>query len=175
MADNRSIGVYPSFFSTYISLVETEELPVILKKQATEAAGFFNSVPKDKWLYKYAENKWTVKDVLQHITDTERVFSFRALAFSRKDPNTFPSFNENEYAKNSNASNRRPEDLIEEFLAVRKSTQLLFDGFSDEQLSNIGKASSKEMSVNAIGYMIAGHFAHHMKILKERYFDDSEV
>jgi hypothetical protein len=170
MADNKISGVYPPFFDKYISLVDNEELDTILKKQAGEASEFFNVIPENKWLHKYAENKWTVKEVLQHITDTERVFCFRALAFSRKDPNTFPSFDENEYASNSNANKKTPSNLIEEFLAVRKSTEFLFDGFSSDQLNYVGKASTYEMSVKAIGYMIAGHYVHHMKILKEKYF-----
>jgi len=170
MPDNKIEGVYPPFFEKYISLVENEEMTSILEKQAKKAVDFFSSIPQEKWSYKYAENKWTVKEVLQHITDTERVFSFRALAFSRKDPHTFPSFDENEYASNSNANNKTVDALIEEFLAVRKSTQFLFDGFSSDQLNYSGKASTYEMTVKSIGYMIAGHFAHHMKILKEKYF-----
>ena len=169
MIDQKSIGIYPPSFNNYISLVENEELPFILEKQMKEASEFFNSIPEDKWSYKYAENKWTVKEVLQHIADTERVFSFRALVFARKDPNTFTSFNENEYAKNSGAVNRNPSDLIEEFLAVRNSSRLLFNSFSEAQLQSVGKSSNYEMSVNAIGYMIAGHFQHHVNILKERY------
>ena len=169
MTEQKSLGVYPPYFNKYISLVETEDLSSILEKQINEVSEFFNSVPEDKWLYKYEENKWTIKEVWQHITDTERVFSFRALAFARKDPNTFPSFNENEYAKNSYADNRNPKDLIEEFLAVRKSSQLLFKSFSPSQMETVGKASNNEMSVNAIGYMIAGHFQWHLNILKERY------
>ncbi len=169
MTEKKSLGVYPPSFHNYISLVENEDLSSILEKQMNEAAQFFNSVQEDKWFYKYAENKWTIKEVLQHITDTERVFSFRALAFARKDPNTFPSFNENEYAKNSDAYNRNPKDLIEEFLAVRKSSQLLFKSFSPSQLKTVGKAGNNQMSVNAIGYMIAGHFQWHVNILKERY------
>ena len=169
MTEQKSLGVYPPAFRNYISLVENEDLSFILEKQMNEAAQFFNSVQEDKWLFKYAENKWTIKEVLQHITDTERVFSFRALAFARKDPNTFPSFNENEYAKNSDADNRNPKDLIEEFLAVRKSSQLLFKSFTPSQLETVGKAGNNQMSVNAIGYMIAGHFQWHVNILKERY------
>jgi uncharacterized damage-inducible protein DinB len=172
MADHNSLGVYPPNFDKYISLVDNEELNSILERQATEALNFFNSIPEEKWTHKYAENKWTVKEVLQHITDTERVFSFRALAFSRKDPHTLPSFDENEYASNSNANNRTPQNLVDEFLIVRKSTQFLFDGFSSDQLNYVGKASTYEMSVKAIGYMIAGHFAHHMKILKQKYFPE---
>lgn len=169
MEDKNAIGVYPPFFDKYISFVRNEDLNSVLERQSKETENIFSSIQPDKWLYKYEENKWTIKEVLQHISDTERVFSFRALVFARKDPNAFPSFDENSYAKNSNSNNRNPGDLIEEFLAVRKSTQLLFKGFSATQLDAVGTASSNEMSVAAIGYMIAGHLAHHLHILKERY------
>lgn len=171
MQAQESISVYPPFFNKYIELVQNEELHSILNKQSEQAESFFNSIPENKWLYKYGEDKWSVKEVLQHIADTERVFNFRAFVFSRKDPNSFPSFNENEYARNSNADNKDPKDLIEEFLVVRKSTQTLFNGFSQAQLNAVGKASSYEMDVASVGYMIAGHFAHHIKILKERYLE----
>ena len=169
MGNINSIGIFPPPFNNYISLVENEDLNSILENQSNEMENFFSSLSEDKWFYKYEENKWTIKEVLQHITDTERVFNFRAFVFARKDPNTFPSFDENEYAKNSNANEKKPEDLIQEFLTVRKSTQLLFKGFSETQLNAIGKASSYEMSVAAIGYMMAGHLKHHLNILKERY------
>ena len=169
MQVQKSTGIYPAHFNNYIELVKDEELNIILNKQASEAQTFFNSIPENKWLYKYGEDKWSVKEVLQHITDTERVFSNRAFVFSRKDPNIIQSFNENEYAKNSNADSKNPKDLIEEFLAVRKSAELLFNGFSEEQLNSVGKGSSYEMDVKAVGYMIAGHFAHHINILKEKY------
>ncbi|MEO8820459.1 MAG: DinB family protein [Ginsengibacter sp.] len=160
---------YPPHFNKYIELVKNEDLNFILSEQAKEAESFFNAIPAEKWSYKYGEEKWSIKEVVQHITDTERVFGYRALAFSRKDPNIIPSFDENEYTKNSNAGNKDSKDLIEEFLAVRKSDQLLFKGFSEEQLHTTGKASSYEMDVRSVGYMIAGHFAHHITILKERY------
>jgi hypothetical protein len=163
--------VYPQQFVHYITLVENEDLSTILKNQEQQAVAFFNSIPEEKQLYKYAEGKWSVKEVLQHMIDTERVFSFRALAFSRKDPNTFPSFDENNYTKNSNANNRDWKDLVEEFFAVRRSTEYLFNSFSDEQLNTVGKASNYEMSVKAAWYMVAGHVKHHLNILKERYFN----
>ena len=169
MDQQQSLGVYPPFFERYISLVKTDDWESVLSKQASEAQDFFSSIPEEKWSYKYEEDKWTIKEVLQHITDTERVFNFRALAFSRKDPNSFPSFNQDGYVINSNANQRSPKDLIEEFLAVRKCSQLLFKSLSDEQLNSVGTASNKEMSVKAIAYIIAGHFAHHVEILKEKY------
>jgi uncharacterized damage-inducible protein DinB len=169
MSTENSFGTYPDYFYKYIRLVENEDLKMVLKNQLNETETFLRSIPEQKYLYKYDEGKWSVKEVLQHITDTERVFTFRSLAFSRKDPNTFPSFSENDYATNSKADSKKWGDLIEEFIAVRRSTEALFDGFSEEQLNSVGKASNYEMSVKALGYTIAGHVAHHVNILKERY------
>jgi len=169
MSSKTSIGTYPNYFENYIRLVANEDLKTVLEKQLRESEAFFNSIPEEKYLYRYTEGKWSIKEVLQHITDAERVFSFRALAFSRKDPNIFPSFDENTYTKNSNADNRKWEQLIEEFTAVRKSTIDLFNSFSEEQLQSVGKASDYEISVKALGYITAGHFQHHVTILKERY------
>jgi|SRR6185437_9736774 len=169
MQSQKSTGIYPEHFHKYIMLVQNEELHSILIRQSEEVEKLLNSFPENKWLYKYGEDKWTIKEVLLHIIDTERVFSNRAFVFARKDPNIIQSFNENEYAKNSNANNRNSTSLIEEFLAVRKSMVLLFSGFSEEQLNAIGKGSTYEMDVKSVGYMVAGHLAHHINILKERY------
>jgi uncharacterized damage-inducible protein DinB len=168
-AKNSKTGVYAPHFYGYIKLVENEDLRSILKDQLKTSEDFFNSIPQEKYLYKYGENKWTIKEVIQHIIDTERVFGYRALAFARKDIHTLPSMDENDYAKYSNANKRNWQDLVDEFSAVRKSTIFLYDSFSSEQLDSVGKASDYEMSVKAMGYTIAGHLAHHVNILKERY------
>ncbi|MGN6297409.1 MAG: DinB family protein [Ginsengibacter sp.] len=166
--DSSSL-VYPEHFEVYISLVKDDDLHAILEAQANEMEKLYSSIAGDKWMYKYGEDKWTIKEVVQHISDAERVFSYRAFVFSREDPNTFPGFDENEYSIKSNANNKSPEDLIKEFLAVRKSTQTLFNGLTSDQLKAVGSASTYQMSVNAMGYLIAGHAAHHINILKERY------
>lgn len=166
---NSKIGIYAAHFYPYIKLVENEDLKTVLKAQMQETEAFFKSIPEEKYLYKYAPDKWSIKEVIQHIIDTERVFAYRALAFSRKDVHTLPSMDENSYAIHSNADNRKFLDLIDEFLAVRQSTIFLFNSFSPAQLSEVGKASDYEMSVKAMGFTIAGHAAHHINILKERY------
>ncbi|MEO8854184.1 MAG: DinB family protein [Ginsengibacter sp.] len=171
MESSRSKLLYPPHFIQYIHLVDNENLQTLLEKQGEDVVSFLKSIPVDKRLYKYEEGKWTVQEVLQHVIDCERVFHFRALVFSRKDPNTFPSFDENNYIKFSNANNKNWENLIGEFIAVRKSTEYLFNSFSQDQLDQMGKASNYEMNVNALGYLIAGHLAHHINILKERYLD----
>jgi hypothetical protein len=168
-ANNSKTGIYAPHFYDYIKLVENKNLESVLKDQLKESEHFFNSIPKEKHLFKYDENKWTIKEVIQHIIDTERVFSYRALAFARKDIHTLPSMDENDYAKNSNANNRNWQDLINEFISVRKSSVSLYESFSSEQLNAVGKSGNFEMSVKAYGFTIAGHLAHHINILKERY------
>lgn len=162
-------GTYPQYFFNYIKLVEEDDVKKALSNQINLAETFFNSIPKEKYDYKYAEGKWSIKEALQHIIDTERVFTYRALAFSRKDVNILPSFDDKSYAINANGATREWNDLVNEFVAVRKSTQLLFNSFSSEQLDSLGKASDYEMNANAMGYTIAGHFTHHINIIKERY------
>ena len=163
------IGVYPPYFYNYIRLVENEDLNTILKTQLSDSQSFFNSVPEEKYDYKYAEGKWSIKEALQHIIDTERVFVYRALAFSRKDPNILPSFDDKTYAANANGSARNWDDLVDEFTTVRRSTQTLFNSFSRTQLDSLGKASDYQMNARAMGYTIAGHLAHHLNIIWERY------
>jgi uncharacterized damage-inducible protein DinB len=167
--EKSKVGVYPPYFYNYIRLVENEDLKTILKNQLPESLAFFNSIPKEKYDYKYAEGKWSIKEALQHIIDTERVFTYRSLAFSRKDTNILPSFDDKSYAANANGSRREWNDLVDEFTAVRNATQLLFNSFSTEQLDSLGKASDYEMNAKAMGYTIAGHLAHHINVIKERY------
>ena len=166
----RSVtGPFDEHFYNYVKLVGKGNIRDLLEDQSEKTIAFFNSISSEKWLYRYAEGKWTLKEVLQHITDAERVFAYRALAFARKDSNSLPSFDENDYAANSNANEREWADLIEEFAAVRKSTVLLFKSFSDETLMNTGIASGKEISVLALGYISVGHLTHHLNIISEKY------
>ncbi|MEO9003805.1 MAG: DinB family protein [Ginsengibacter sp.] len=162
-------GSYPSHFYPYIKLVENDDLNAVLKDQIEVSKQFFRSIPEEKTYHRYAEGKWNIKEVLQHIIDTERVFAYRALAFARKETSTLPNMDENLYAENSNANSRNWQDLIEEFVAVRQSIVLLYQSFSEVQLELAGSTINYEMSAKAMGYTIAGHLAHHVNILKERY------
>ena len=163
---------YPSHFAGYIKLVENEDLNSVLKDQIETSKQFFNSIPEEKIDYRYAEGKWNIKEVLQHIIDTERVFAYRALAFARQQPSALPGMDENSYAKNSKADSRNWKDLIDEFESVRQATVHLYQSFSEAQLELAGRTVSYEISVRAVGYNIAGHLAHHVNILKERYLND---
>ncbi len=131
----------------------------------------FVSMPNDKYSYRYADDKWTIKEVLLHIIDTERVFAYRALAYARGDKAILPGFHENVYAENSNANNRTATDLLDELKTVRLSTISLFKSFSHEQFAIIGKTSETNFSVSAAAFLILGHSIHHMKIIQEKYLD----
>lgn len=162
-------GSYPSHFAGYIKLVENEDLNSILKGQVETSKQFFNSIPEEKIEYRYAEGKWSIKEALQHIIDTERVFAYRALAFARKETALLPGMDENSYAENSDTGHRNWKDMIDELASVRNSTIYLYNSFSQVQLELTGGTVDYEMSVRALGYIIAGHLAHHVRIIKERY------
>ena len=109
---------------------------------------------------------------MQHVIDTERIFNYRSLAFARKEAASLPSFDENSYAANSNANARPWKDLVAELKAVRKTTEQLFDSFSDEVLNNSGIANNKPFTVNALGFTTIGHLYHHKKVIEERYLTE---
>jgi uncharacterized damage-inducible protein DinB len=123
----------------------------------------------DKFDYRYAEGKWTIKDIIQHVIDTERIFAYRALRISRNDITPLPGFEENDYVENTKANERGIQDLLAEFSAVRYATLFLFKSFSEEQLKRIGTASGTAISVRAIGFIIIGHQKHHQNVFQERY------
>ena len=167
----QPLNTYPPYFHTYIKLVAEDDVQLAIKNQAVVAEDFFNSITEEQSTYKYAEGKWSIKEVLQHVIDAERIFAYRSLTFARKDNNTLPSFDEKNYAANSNGNTRAWHELVEEFKALRKSTELLFNSFTKENLNAIGKASDYTITVLALGYIIVGHVAHHINIIRERYID----
>ena len=159
----------PDYYHRYINQVPEKDLMTSLKNQTNPFVSFLKKIPVGKRNYRYAKDKWTIKEMLQHIIDTERVFAYRGLCIARKDTTPLPSFDENNYANNAKAAKREWNELIEEFKAVRKSTEILFGSFDKKQLDLTGTASGKPVYVLAIGFIIAGHINHHIGILKERY------
>jgi hypothetical protein len=159
----------PEFYHHYINQVADDDLMTAMKDQTASFSTFLSTIPPGKIDYRYGPDKWTVKEVLQHIIDAERIFAYRALCFARKDATPLPSFDENKYAENAKVSNRNWNDLIQEFKSLRISNELMFGGFDHEQLESTGTASGKSNYVLAIGFTIIGHLNHHVKILKERY------
>lgn len=159
----------PAYFQKYIHLNTSTELPEALKESTKRFKKLAGRINEKKSEFAYAEGKWTLKEVLQHMIDTERVFVYRALAFSRKDHTEQPGFDENSWAAGSKSSRRTWKELVEEFSLLRKSTQAFFEGMDDEQLSQSGVANGNEMNVIALGFITAGHLQHHIDIIKERY------
>ena len=159
----------PEWYHRYIQQVEGNDLMVALKKQTPAIFRFLNSVPRVKRDYRYEKGKWTIKEVLQHIIDAERVFAYRALCIARKEAVSLPGFDENDYADNSKANKRDWADLIEEIKAVRRSTEILFASFDKAQMATVGIANNNPVSVLAIGFIMVGHINHHIKVTKERY------
>ena len=164
----------PEFYRGYLAtLPEDVELVSFMKRQAGNFPEFLRSIPDDKWDYRYANGKWTTKEVLIHILDTERVFQYRALRFGRKDSVALPGFEQNDWAENCHADRYTPGQIIASYEIVRASTIDLFRTFTDADLKWRGVASGNSMSVGAIGFMICGHQRYHRDLLRERYLDRS--
>lgn len=163
------LNEYKPYFQPYIDLVENKDFSELLLQNKTETITFFENIPEEKHNYKYAENKWTVKESFMHIIDTERVFSYRALACARGDTASLPNMDENLYANNVDVSNRSFESLIREFKVVRESSILLFNYMPIEKSKLIGHIGENSISARALGYLIVGHALHHLNLIKERY------
>ncbi|WP_353777547.1 DinB family protein [Winogradskyella sp. 3972H.M.0a.05] len=157
------------YYKSYIDKAEGLSLIDGLKQSGSLTTAFLRSIPSDKADYNYAEGKWTLKELVLHIIDAERVFAYRALRIARRDTTPLAGFEQNSYVEASGAGKRSMDSIIEEFVTVRKSTELLFENFSDEDLKAIGEASGSPVSTRALGFIIIGHETHHCDIIKERY------
>lgn len=160
---------YGSFFQTYINYTSGKDYSILVQQYNDRLIESWSAVPVEKVNYAYGPDKWTIKQMFQHVIDTERIFAYRALAIARNEPAALLGFDENEYAKNGTAANRNWKDMLVEWRVVRQSTNLLFASFTEEQMKAMGTASGLQISVNALGFIIFGHALHHLHILKERY------
>ncbi len=161
---------YSIFNATYIKAAGDVDLIEELEISLHDFIRFVQNIPMDKFDYVYAEGKWTIKEIIQHIIDTERIFAYRALRISRNDVTPLPGFDENFFSDNTIAKTRSIQDLLTELSAVRYSNLLLFKSFSEDQLLRSGVASDHPISVRAIGFMLIGHQKQHQKVFEERYF-----
>ncbi|MDP2061275.1 MAG: DinB family protein, partial [Flavobacteriaceae bacterium] len=148
-----------------------QELTILsgLELIGNEFVDLIDSLSDEQLNFAYAENKWTIKEVIVHLIDAERIFSYRALRFARNDKTDLSGFEENDYVPFSEANKRSKGDLITEFKAVRNSTISLFQSFSDEMLLRVGTIGGNAMSVRALGFIILGHQKHHINVVNERY------
>ena len=160
---------FEGYSETYISRIQGTDICEVLAKQHTEYGGLYAKFTDEQWNFRYAPDKWTIKDVILHIIDTERIFAYRALRIGRGDQTALPGFDQDTYADHANATTRTGSSILEEYQIVRQSTIHLFANMSDEDCIREGKASQLLMTPLGTAYMIAGHEDHHMSILKERY------
>lgn len=159
----------PEYYKYYVDVVQENNLKDALRNSLKFTTEVIEVANDEKANYQYAPEKWTIKKLLSHITDTERIFAYRALRLSRLDATLLSGFDENFYAQNSNCSQRNITQLLAEYESVRTSTQALFEYMTDEMLDFKGTANTVSVTARGIGFMIAGHNIHHLNILKERY------
>lgn len=166
---NLTPGTYPAFIEGYLRFVDANTVAEAIKQYSGGILDFFKSIPSEKVSYRYAEGKWNIKEMLQHIIDAERIFAYRALRIARQDKTPLPGFDEKSYAAAVNADERSWENLLEEFEAVRKSTDLLLQNFTQDQLKQSGTTNDEPNTVEALSFLVYGHILHHINIVKERY------
>ncbi|MBD1210108.1 MAG: DinB family protein [Ignavibacteria bacterium] len=160
---------YPKYYANYIGKVQGDDLFAAMQATHRDTQALIGSLTEEQLRYRYAEGKWTIKDIIGHLIDAERIFAYRALRFARKDKTDLPGFDENEYVPASNANERNIHDLLAEFTVVRASTLSLLKSFSEEMLTQIGTANQNPISVRSLAYIIGGHEMHHLAVIKERY------
>jgi len=162
-------GTYPKFLETYISKIKEENAHDALHNNTKQLFEFLDAIPESKADFAYSEGKWTIKQLLIHISDAERIFAYRCLRFARGDEQQPLPFEEDDYAANCHAEKRTLKAVIEELKSVRQATITLVNSFGDAELSKPGNTASGRITVNAIVYAICGHAAHHIGVAKERY------
>ena len=159
----------PHFFQGYFHAVTEENITDALQQAHAALRDYLTALPAEKWDYAYVPGKWTIKQMIQHVLDTERIFAYRALCTARGEAQTLPSFDENKYAATAPATHRSAKDLLLELETVRQSSLQLFDSFTPDADTRKGKAGSNEFTVRAMGFIMAGHVRHHLRVLQERY------
>lgn len=160
---------FPAYYEQYVDLVESDDVMSVLDAQRDEMAELIGLLDDDRARYRYEDGKWSIKELLGHIVDSERIFGMRALCIARGDTQPLPGFDENVYVVNAVFDERALESIVDEWFSLRDANIQLFFSFSDEDLSRVGIANAKPITPRAIIWTIAGHALHHMRILKERY------
>lgn len=159
----------PQFYKNYVKQIDETDVIQALRLSGFRTQMLIHTIPAEMADFRYADGKWSVRELLCHVVDAERIFAYRALRFARNDRTNLHGFDENAYAPEANAAGRSLKKISDELAHLRASTVDLFEGFTEEMLQRRGLANNNEMSVLALGFIIAGHEAHHRKILTERY------
>jgi len=163
------VNEYALYYQRYIDLITTDDIFSVFKQQAEEIVALFTTLSEEQASFRYAEGKWTIKEVLGHIVDSERIFGYRVLAISRGEKNPLPGFAENEYVRNGKYENRSLQSLLAEYSQLSSANLELFKSLDEEMLSQKGTASGKEVTARAILFVTIGHEKHHLEIIKSRY------
>lgn len=166
-----NVTEYAPYYQRYIDLITTDDIFSFYKQQADEIVSMFTSLSEEQASFRYAEGKWTIKEVLAHIVDSERIFGYRVLAISRGDKNLLPGFAENEYVTNGKYQNRSLKSLLSEYSHLSSANLELFKSLDEEMLAQKGTASGKEVTAKAILFVTIGHEKHHLEIIKSRYLN----
>ncbi|MBW8360561.1 MAG: DinB family protein [Kaistella sp.] len=166
---------FQKYTQRYLDLISSENWLEELRISGRNTVGVYQNLLEDHGNFAYAEGKWTLKELLQHLIDAERIFAYRALRFARKDKTELAGWNEEEYAKSYFSSERTLKSLIDEFETVRKSSVIFFENLNCSQLQETGIANGNEISVETIGKLIVGHNIHHLNIIAERYLPKLEA
>ncbi|ACU64189.1 DinB family protein [Chitinophaga pinensis] len=162
-------GEFMPYQEVYINSVGDAEVPAITEELKDSTYAFFSKIPEEKGSYAYAPGKWTIKETLGHMIDTERVFAYRLMCFARGEQQALPGFEQDDYVLNSFANDRSLQELANEFRVVRESTIYLLRNLKKEQETIMGISSGNPISIRTLAYIIPGHELHHLRILKERY------
>lgn len=160
---------FKEYYKLYLDRVPSTTTLFEALEQQDELIRFFKSIPKEKHDFRYAPEKWTPRQILQHLLDTERIFMNRALRFAREDYTELPGYDENHYAEHCYSNSRTIADMLEEYKVVRQSSIHLYKSFDARVLLNVGIASGGPFSVRVIPFIVSGHQKHHIHIIKERY------
>lgn len=160
---------YPAYYEPYVKLVSDDNVLRLMESQILAMQAFLSEIPEDKEDWTYEEGKWTLKEVIGHVIDTERIMAYRALRFARNDKTELPGFDEKTYVQHGDFNKRSLYDLAHEFAVVREATLYLFRNLDEAALERKGTASGKEVSVRGLIFIVAGHAMHHINVIKSRY------
>lgn len=169
MSNRPAANEYSEGVKGYVALVPEEDVAAAIEKQRRETVALFRGLTEEKAAFRYAPKKWSIKQVIGHIADAERVFTYRAMCIARGESKSLPGFDENAYMAGAEFDRRSVRDLTEEYEAVRRATVALFRALAPDAWTKVGTANQKPVSVRALAYIALGHERHHLKILRERY------
>jgi DinB superfamily len=166
---------YASYFENYVGQVSETDIMAVLRSEIDDLDVLLNHVPADKETYAYAEGKWTIREVIGHLIDGERVFGYRAFCIARGETQNLPGFEQDDYLQTAPYNHITLEDLLSELRLVRLSNIAVFRTLDEQAWNRVGSANNTEVSVRAIAFIMAGHLRHHMKVLKDSYLDGTRA